>query len=128
MLEEIPIANHRALFHQKVPAHIRIMNVKRNTKGAITVITEQNATAPMALVYRKAIINAARTVEKGVIDIEENESCERLIVHAVPLVRLMGKGRQGLEMMRDEIHVENEGVVIPVQVRWLANPHSIRDR
>ena len=29
-------------------------------------------------------------------------------------------------MMRDEIHVENEVVVIPVDVRWQTNPHSIR--
>jgi len=30
--------------------------------------------------------------------------------------------------MQDEIHVEYEEVVIPVQVLWLANPHNIRDR
>jgi hypothetical protein len=27
--------------------------------------------------------------------------------------------------MGKEIHVENEGVVIPIQVRWLASPHNI---
>jgi len=32
------------------------------------------------------------------------------------------------QKMRNEIHAENEGVVIPVQVRWLPNRHSNTDR
>jgi hypothetical protein len=40
----------------------------------------------------------------------------------------MGKGTEGLKKMGDKIHVEDEGVEIHVQVRWLANPYSIRDR
>jgi hypothetical protein len=104
------------------------MNAKENAKGAITAITLQDPTAAMALTYGEAIINAARTVDEVVMDVEEDESWERLKVHAVPLVRYMGKGTEGLEKMGDKIHVEDEGVEIPVQVRWLANPHSIRDR
>jgi hypothetical protein len=128
MDQEVASAFNRALFHQKAPAHIRIMNAKSHAKGPITAITHENATAVMALTYGDVIINAAHTVDKGVIDVEENESWERLKVHAVPLVRYMAKGTEGMQTMRDEIHAENEGVVIPVQVRWLANPHSIRDR
>ena len=30
--------------------------------------------------------------------------------------------------MRDEIHAENDGVAVPVPVRWLAAPHSIKQR
>ena len=67
-------------------------------------ITHQNATAVMALAYNEVINNAARTVDKGVIDIEENESWERLNVHDIPLVRYLGEGTEGLQMMRDEIH------------------------
>jgi len=37
----------------------------------------------------------------------------------------MGKGTESLQMMQDKIHAENERVVIPVPVGWLANPHSI---
>jgi len=128
MYQEIVSAIKRAVFHKKAPAHIRIMNALGNAKGAITAITHQNAMVAMALTYRDVIINVARTVDKGVIDVEEYESWERLKVHAVPLVRYMGKGREGLQKMRDEIHAENEGVAIPVQMGWLANPHSIRDR
>jgi hypothetical protein len=128
MDQEIASAINRALFHQKAPAHIRIMNAKRNAKGAITAITHPNATAEMALQYRDIIITAARTVDKGVVDVEENESWERLKIHAVPLIRYMGKGTEGLQKMREEFEAENEGIVIPTQVRWLANPRTIRER
>jgi hypothetical protein len=128
MDQEIESAINRADFHQKAPSHIRIMNAKRNPQGAITAITHKNATAAMVLTYSIIIINVAHTVNKGVINVDENESWEWLKVHAVALVRYIGKGTQGLQNMLDEIHAENEGVVIPAQVRSLANPHSIRDR
>jgi len=87
MDQEIASAINRALFHQQAPAHIRIMNARRNTKGANTAIRHQNVTAEMALRYRDIIITAARTVDKGVIDVKENESWERLKIRAVALVR-----------------------------------------
>jgi hypothetical protein len=126
MNQEIVSAINRALFHQKAPADTWIMNIKKNTNGAITAITHQHVTAAMALVPCEYIINAACTVVKKLIDIEENESWEWLNVHAVPLVRYMAKGTEGLQMIQYEIHAENVGVVIPFQERWLVNPHSIR--
>jgi hypothetical protein len=128
MDQEIASAINRALFHQQVPAHIRIMNARRNAKGAIMAITDQNATAEMAMRYRDAIIMAARTVDRGVGDVEENEAWERLKIHAVPLVRYMGKGTEGLQQMRKEFEVQNEGIAILAQVQWLANPRTIRER
>ena len=68
---EIESAINRALFHQQAPAHIRTMNARRHTKGAITGLTRQNATAVMALRYRDIMITAAGTVNKGVVDVEE---------------------------------------------------------
>jgi len=50
------------------------MNAKRNGKGTITAITHPNATAEMALQYRDIIIKAARSVDKGIIDLEGNKS------------------------------------------------------
>ena len=128
MDQEIASAINRALFHQKAPAHIRIMNAKRNAKGAITAITHPNATADIALQNRDIIINAARTVDKGVVDLEENESWERLMIHAVPLVRYTGIGTESLQKMGEEFEAENEGRVIPTEVRWLVNPRTIRER
>ena len=125
--QEIASAINRALFQQKSPAHIRIMNAKRIPKGANKSITYQKTTAAITLAYHKVIINAARMVKMGVIDVEENESWEKLKVHAVPLVRYMGKGTEGLRTVGDEIHAQNKGVVIRGQLRRLANPDSIRE-
>jgi len=74
MDQEIASAINRALFHQKAPAHIRIMNAKRNAQGAITAITHPNATGEMAQQYCDIIITAARTVDKGVVDVSDDES------------------------------------------------------
>ena len=62
------------------------------------------------------------------IDVEENECWERLEIHAVPFVRYMGKGTEGLQKMREIFEGENDGIEIPTQVRWVANPRTIRER
>jgi hypothetical protein len=82
----------------------------------------------MAVQYPDIIITAARTVKKGVIDVEENEPLERRKIHAVPLVRYMGRGTAGLQKIQEEYFAENEGVTIPSQAQWLANPRDIRER
>jgi len=87
--QEIASAINRALLHQQAPAHIRIMNPTRNANGAITAITHQNATAEIAMQYRDIIITAAKTVDRGVLDVAENETWERQKIHAVPLVQFM---------------------------------------
>ena len=58
-------------------------------------------------------------------DVDENASWDSLMIIAVPLMKYMRKGPDGLQMIRDGIHYENKGVVVPVQVQWLASPHSI---
>jgi hypothetical protein len=81
------------------------MNVKRNGKRVITAITHPNPTVEMAMPYHDIIIMAARTVDRGVMDVKENETWERLKIHAVPLVWYMRKGTEGLL----KISVEFEG-------------------
>jgi len=81
----------------------------------------------MAQQCHDIIFTAARTVDKGVVEVKENESWEMLKIHAVPLIRYMGNGTEGLEKMQQEFVVENEGIVIPTQVRWLVNPCTIRE-
>jgi len=126
--QDIASAITRALFHQKTPAHIRIMNAKWNAKGAITAITHLNATAEMPLKYYDIIIPGARSVEKGVVDVIENESWERLKIDTVRLKQYIGKGTEGLQKMREEFEAEHDGIVIPTQLTWQANPRTIRER
>jgi hypothetical protein len=62
-------------------------------------ITHQNTPSEMALDYDGIIIRVANTAEKGVVDIEQNYSRVRLKIHAVPLVRDMGKDTMVLPKM-----------------------------
>jgi len=128
MDKEIALAINRVLFHQQAVANITIMNARRNGKGSITAITHQNETAEIAMQYCDIIISAARTLNKGGVDVEGNETWERLKIHAVPLVWYRGKGTESLQKMREEIEAENEGITIRTQVRWLVNPRTIRER
>jgi len=116
MDQETPSAINRALSHQQAPAHIRIMNPRRNAKGAITAITHQNATAEMALCYRDIIMTATRSVDKGVVDVEENDSWEKYKIPRSAASVVHGKWHEGLQAMREGFEAENEGIAIPNQV------------
>lgn len=63
------------------------------------VITNQNASVEMAEHYLDIIIAAARTVDKQVIDLEENMTWESLTILEAPLVRYMGKSTEGQQKM-----------------------------
>jgi hypothetical protein len=128
MNEEIASAIDRGRFHQQALGHIMIMNARRNAKGAIMAITHQNATAEMAIMYCDINITAAKTVDRGVVDVKENVSWERPKIHAVHLVWCMGQGIEGLQTMGEEFEVEIKGIAIRTPVRWLANPRTIRVR
>jgi len=70
--------------------------VKRNAKGAITAITHRNAAASIALASNDVMINGAHTVDKEVIDVEENRSWERLKGHSVLHVTYMANSTEAL--------------------------------
>jgi len=125
MDQDIASAINRELFHQQAPAHIRIMNTRRNAKGAITTLTNPNAAAQMTLRYCDIIIPATRTVDKGVVDARDTEFWESLKMGAVPLVWYMGNGTQALLKMREVFATEKRGEAIPTEVRSLANPCRI---
>lgn len=73
-----------------VLVHIQSMNAKRRVKDVVTPSNYQDSLAVMALAYHNMIINTACMVYKGVIDVEENESREKLKVHAARLMRFVG--------------------------------------
>jgi hypothetical protein len=62
------------------------------------------------------------------VDLEGNQTWKTLMIHAVPLMRYMGKGTDGPQKIREEFEEENAGITILTQVRWLANPCTIRER
>jgi len=52
--------------------------------------------------YGEIVIMAGRIVDRGVVDVEENETWERLKIHVVTLMWYMGKGTEGLQKMRQK--------------------------
>jgi hypothetical protein len=104
------------------------MKTSRNTNGVITAITHQNSTVVIAIQYRDIIIIAVRTVDNGVRDVKQKETWAKVKIHAVPQVRYIRKGTEGLKKMGEEFEVENEGVAIPTPVRWLGNRRTISER
>jgi len=121
-------ALNRALLNLKAPAPMTIAKANRNAKRTFAAITHPNATAEMALQYRNIIIAAARTVDKGAVDLEENVCWERLTIHVVRLIRYMRQGTEGLQKMNKQYKAQHKGIVIPTEVSWLANPGTIRQR
>jgi hypothetical protein len=88
-----------------------------NMRGSITALARENASADMLIVLREIIVTAARIVALGIIDIEKNETWERVKMYGVNFDQYMAKRSEGLEKFREEIHAENEGVVVPMVIR-----------
>jgi hypothetical protein len=75
------------------------MNTKTNVKGVMTAIPCLNVTAEIALQHGGIITTAASTVNKEVVDIEENESWDRQQIHPVCHLQYIGKDTEGLQKM-----------------------------
>jgi len=73
MGKEIVPKNNTLLFHQQAKPHIEIMNMTRNVNRTITAIMHQNATAVIAIRSFDVIFTVGWTVDKVVLNVEENE-------------------------------------------------------
>jgi len=128
MDQEIASATNKVFVQKKATALVQIMNTNENMPRNITAIPHHSPLAAIPPTFNKAISNAGHKVDQKVINVEQYESWEMFTVHAVPVVSNMHSGTEGLQKMRNEIHDENEGVVISIQLRWMVNPRRIRDR
>ena len=117
-----------ALYQLKVPTHIRICQLRRNEKGTLAGLPTPNALVDQLLNYRDTILRAARTVNPAIIDIVKNETRKRLKMHGVPLERYLGKGTFKLNKLKAEIESGNQGVEIPMAMRWLGRIPDIKQR
>jgi hypothetical protein len=104
------------------------MNAKWNANGKIAAVTHPNASAEHGLQTCNITIATARMVDKRIMDVEQIVSLNCVKIHLVPLILCMGTGTDSLQMMRDELEVENEGIVITTQVKLLVNISTIRER
>jgi hypothetical protein len=124
---EIVSEVNRALWARQVPAQIRMMGISTNMRGSITVLERENASAAMLIVFREIIFIAARKVDQCIIDIEKNTTWERVNMKGVNFDQYMAKRSGGLGKLRKEIHTENEGVVVPMAIRWMGTVADIKE-
>jgi hypothetical protein len=101
MFQDIVSAFNRAHFHKEAMADFRIMNARSNPKGLNMAVTHQPATAEVTLPHCGPIIiiTVVRTVDKGVIDVEENATQVRVKINTVPLVRYIETGTDGWQKL-----------------------------
>jgi hypothetical protein len=74
------------------------------------------------------MISGANTVEQDVTDVKDNESWVWHKINAVPLMRYMGKGTDGMLRKQVEMKAENAGIAIPTLIRWLVSPSTSQER
>jgi len=67
-------------------------------------------------------------VDKGVVDVKADELLRSVKNQTVPLIWYMGKGNEPLQKMCDKLEADNERIVIPTNVRCLANLRTTRER
>jgi hypothetical protein len=78
--------------------------------------------------YWNEMVNAIREVDRAVLDIHELEKWIKLKVHGIPLNRFMGKGTHGLQKLQLEMQANHHDVQVLPSIRWLGNPHTIKER
>lgn len=125
---DILSAINRALYAANAEPFIRVMDAKFTEKGNCSAVTTHNSTAEMMGRYRDVVLKAARTQDEGIIDFGSNEPWKRVKVHGVALERYVGKGTYGTGKLKEELEAENEGLVIPLSIRWLGQLHNIKQR
>ena len=117
-----------ALHQEGISTHIRIFQLRRNDKGTLAGRSTPFALVGQLLHYRDTILRAARTVDPAIVNITANETWKRLKIHGIPLERYLGKGTFRLNKLRAEIESENEGVEIPMEMRWLDRVPDIKQQ
>jgi len=124
---DISLEVNRAHFEAKVPYFVRIQGVTKNTRGCLSMITTPGSTGEMLIRYREIVIKAARRMDAGIVDIETNKLWEKVKMHGVNFDRDLGnKTGGGLEILRQELQAENEGVVLPLAITWIGGPKDVQ--
>ena len=128
IMADVMSAVNRALHQEGAPIYVRMYQLRKNARGTLAGLSTPSAPIEQLLLFRDTVIRAARTVEPAVVDITANETWRRVKIHGVSLNRYLGRGTHGLEKLREEIVAENEGVEVPMQIRWLGRVPDIKER
>jgi hypothetical protein len=74
------------------------------------------------------VVKAARGIDQGIIDLEKNETWEKVKMHGISFDQYAVKKSGGLEKPRQEIQAENEGEVVPMAINWLGRATDIKGK
>jgi hypothetical protein len=82
----------------------------------------------MLVAWREVVIKEASSIIKGIIDLETNETWDRVKMHGITLDKYAVKKSRGLEKLRQEIRAENKGVATLMAIKWLVRPADIQEK
>jgi hypothetical protein len=125
---EIVSAVNRVLHTAGVPHHIRMGKITTNVRGTIMALATPDALADMLVVWGQVVVKAARIINQGIIDLEKNKTLKMVKKHGISFDQYPVQKSGGLEILRQEIQAENEGVVVPMAINWLARPTDIKQK
>ena len=67
--QEIMSAVSRAMYEEKVPTFTRIFSLHRNDRGTLSGLLTPYTSMELLLLYRDAILRAARMADNGIVGI-----------------------------------------------------------
>jgi hypothetical protein len=102
--------------------------ITTNVRGTITALATPEASADMLVAWREVVVKAARRIDQRIIDLEKNETWEKVKMHGISFDQYAVKKSGGLEKLRQEIQAENEGVVVPMAINWLGRTADIKEK
>ena len=72
------------------------------------------------LKHRDMVLRAARVADSSITDVVPQQKWKWIRIHNISLTQYMRKKRDGgLAKLWEELEVENSGVHIPAEIRWL---------
>jgi len=130
---ELVVAMNAALSKAQAPAHVRVERVDINDRGTVTAKMGPNATGVMALKFKHALLNAAKSVDDSIEEMTPNETWTRLKLHGVRLSRYYtpeehNEGGGGLDRLREDLKNAFPHLDMPLEPRWLLRPDKLRSR
>jgi hypothetical protein len=106
------------------PGFLRLAKVTQNQKGTVTAVACPTASAAQLCLFRDTILDAARRLDPSVIGVDPTEEWTRLKVHGVDARRYLGR----MDALKRELMTDNDGLDIPMQIRWLTDESTVRRR
>ena len=117
--ENITSRINRAL-HNAGISNTRVERIRCTETHRILGVTSPTSTLKDLLQHCDTVLKAARTVDASITDITAQQKWMWTRIYNISLTRYMGKERDGgLRKPREELTVENSGVYISAEIRWL---------